>query len=295
MTATNRSDGKAPKSWGPQPALARPPKRPNREKLTDTERMDAAYWHGVRGVPSSWVGYALGVHRSVVVRHASKLTVPEGYVPTLAEPGPDPTKAFRGFNKERVKKAWDTRKLLETLTGPERDAWLAGREAERAEAEKARQRARCASATPSTWIDDLARGEARALIAERLTAPPTRLSEAAALDIRDAMAKATALEGKGWRAEAAPTETGCGAIVVRDLAVRGMPVIARLRTKEDFDLFLRGYPGHGLKGRVKGPPPGAPVTPFRDRNKEDHSWPPTATMNESRGFLHHDSIDRGGY
>ena len=54
---------------------------------------------------------------------------------------------------------------------------------------------------------------------------------------------ATQLERRGWRAEAVLVAQGLATVEVRALAVRGMPLVATLRTQADVDAFLRAHPG----------------------------------------------------
>jgi hypothetical protein len=62
---------------------------------------------------------------------------------------------------------------------------------------------------------------------------------------------ASALERRGWRAEAI-TGPSHAAVEVRDLAVRHTPLIATSRTGGDVDAFDAAHPEHGLRGRRQG-------------------------------------------
>jgi hypothetical protein len=53
---------------------------------------------------------------------------------------------------------------------------------------------------------------------------------------------ATQLERLGWRAEAVPVAQGLAKVEVRALAVRGMPLVATLRTQAEVDAFLLAHP-----------------------------------------------------
>jgi DNA-binding transcriptional regulator YiaG len=63
-----------------------------------------------------------------------------------------------------------------------------------------------------------------------------------------AVRAASLLERAGWRAEAVPLAQGVAKVEVRALAVRGMPLVAALRTCAEVDAFLRAYPGERPPG-----------------------------------------------
>jgi hypothetical protein len=66
---------------------------------------------------------------------------------------------------------------------------------------------------------------------------------------------AALLERHGWRAEACALGQGVALIEVRDLAVRGHPLVAMLRAPGEAEAWLAEN-GHGLRGRVPSPPEG---------------------------------------
>jgi hypothetical protein len=76
------------------------------------------------------------------------------------------------------------------------------------------------------------------------------------LSATEANAGAALLERHGWRAEACALAQGVALVEVRDLAVRGHPLVATLRAPGDAERWLREQ-GHGLRGRVPSPPDGA--------------------------------------
>ena len=68
------------------------------------------------------------------------------------------------------------------------------------------------------------------------------------LDGHAASRAATLLETSGWRAESVELAQGVALVEVRALAVRGMPLVATLRTEEEVDAFLRAHPGRRRPG-----------------------------------------------
>lgn len=83
---------------------------------------------------------------------------------------------------------------------------------------------------------------------------------------QEAYQLATKLERRGWRAEQVPALSGEAWVTVRDLAVRGHPVVATIRTTAEARRFLAEHPAHGLKGRLAAPPAGASLRDYeRDR------------------------------
>jgi hypothetical protein len=62
---------------------------------------------------------------------------------------------------------------------------------------------------------------------------------------------ASALERRGWRAEAI-TGPSHAVVEVRDLAMRHTPLVATLRTGGDVDDFNTTHPEHGLRHRRAG-------------------------------------------
>jgi hypothetical protein len=76
------------------------------------------------------------------------------------------------------------------------------------------------------------------------------------LDAFQASRAASLLERHGWRAEARPLAQGIATVEVRDLAVRGHPLLAVLRRPGEAEAWLAAR-GHGLRGRVPSPPEGA--------------------------------------
>jgi hypothetical protein len=75
------------------------------------------------------------------------------------------------------------------------------------------------------------------------------------LNAVEANAAAGLLERHGWRAEACALGQGVALVEVRDLAVRGHPLLATLRAPGEAERWLQER-GHGLRGRVPGPPEG---------------------------------------
>jgi hypothetical protein len=75
------------------------------------------------------------------------------------------------------------------------------------------------------------------------------------LDALRAHAAASELERHGWRAEAVPLGQGVALVEVRDLAVRGHPLVAVLREPGQAEAWLAAH-GHGLLGRVPAAPEG---------------------------------------
>jgi hypothetical protein len=72
---------------------------------------------------------------------------------------------------------------------------------------------------------------------------PARLARAGGrLDGDAAGRAATQLERLGWRAEAVLVSQGLATVEVRALAVRGMPLVATLRTQAEVDAFLLAHP-----------------------------------------------------
>jgi hypothetical protein len=70
---------------------------------------------------------------------------------------------------------------------------------------------------------------------------------------------ASRLEALGWRAEGINLNQGQGLVEVRALGVRGMPLVALLRTEADLDTFLRAWPGRR--------PPGPRLSPEQWRRR----------------------------
>jgi hypothetical protein len=70
------------------------------------------------------------------------------------------------------------------------------------------------------------------------------------LDTFTATRVASALEARGWRAESVVLGQGVTLVDVRDLAVRGMPLVATLRTEEEAAGFLRAHPARRPAGPV---------------------------------------------
>jgi hypothetical protein len=75
------------------------------------------------------------------------------------------------------------------------------------------------------------------------------------LNASEADRVAALLEANGWRAEAINLAQGVALVEVRDLAVRGHPLVAVLRVLGEGERFLTAR-GHGLRGRVLAPPEG---------------------------------------
>jgi hypothetical protein len=75
------------------------------------------------------------------------------------------------------------------------------------------------------------------------------------LNAIEAHAAASLLERHGWRAEGCPLGQGVALVEVRDLAVRGHPLVATLRRPGEAEAWLAAH-GHGLQGRVPAPPEG---------------------------------------
>jgi hypothetical protein len=63
------------------------------------------------------------------------------------------------------------------------------------------------------------------------------------LDGHAANRAAALLEGSGWRAESVELAQGVALVEVRAVAVRGMPLVATLRTRREVEAFLREHPG----------------------------------------------------
>jgi hypothetical protein len=63
------------------------------------------------------------------------------------------------------------------------------------------------------------------------------------LDGHAANRAAALLEASGWRAESVELAQGVALVEVRAVAVRGMPLVATLRTRQEVDAFLRERPG----------------------------------------------------
>jgi hypothetical protein len=61
---------------------------------------------------------------------------------------------------------------------------------------------------------------------------------------------AAALEARGWRAEGVGLAQGIGLVEVRRLDVRGMPLVAVLRTEAQAAGFLRAHPARRPAGPV---------------------------------------------
>jgi hypothetical protein len=87
-------------------------------------------------------------------------------------------------------------------------------------------------------------------------APGWHASPDARLSGHQALHAAALLEDNGWRAEAVPLSQGIAMVEVRDLARRPHPLVAILRRQGEAEVWLREH-GHGLRGRVPAPPPGA--------------------------------------
>jgi hypothetical protein len=69
----------------------------------------------------------------------------------------------------------------------------------------------------------------------------------------EANAGASLLERHGWRAEACALGQGGALVEVRRLDVRGMPLVATLRTAGDLQRFLAEHPGRRPPGpRLSG-------------------------------------------
>ena len=107
-----------------------------------------------------------------------------------------------------------------------------------------------------------AAGAARAVLRERrrrALGPESGWHRAGCPDWRlnasEADRLATLLEANGWRAEAINLAQGVALVEVRDLAVRGHPLVAVLRVLGEGERFLAAR-GHGLRGRVPAPPEG---------------------------------------
>jgi hypothetical protein len=104
-----------------------------------------------------------------------------------------------------------------------------------------------------------ARAAARAALLRRLAGDETGWHRGGAADWRlsavEANTAAALLERQGWRAEAVPLGQGVALVEVRDLAVRGHPLVAVLREPGQAEAWLTAH-GHGLRGRVPGPPEG---------------------------------------
>lgn len=75
---------------------------------------------------------------------------------------------------------------------------------------------------------------------------PTRVP--ARLTGQRANGVASRLEALGWRAEGINLNQGQGLVEVRALGVRGMPLVAVLRTEDDLDAFLLAWPGRRPPG-----------------------------------------------
>jgi hypothetical protein len=76
------------------------------------------------------------------------------------------------------------------------------------------------------------------------------------LNASEADRLATLLEANGWRAEAINLAQGVALVEVRDLAVRGHPLVAVFRRLGEGEAWVRER-GHGLRGRIPAPPEGA--------------------------------------
>jgi len=76
------------------------------------------------------------------------------------------------------------------------------------------------------------------------------------------------LERRGWRAEGVALLLGEALVTVRDLSVRGHPLVATLRTFGDVARFLAAHPEHGLRGRGRASLP-AGVGPLPDPSAHD--------------------------
>jgi hypothetical protein len=64
---------------------------------------------------------------------------------------------------------------------------------------------------------------------------------------------ASRLEALGWRSEAFLLGQGIAYVTVRDLGVRGMPLVATLRTEEQAVAFLRAHPERRRAGPRREP------------------------------------------
>jgi hypothetical protein len=73
------------------------------------------------------------------------------------------------------------------------------------------------------------------------------------LDSFTASRVASALEARGWRAESVVLGQGVALVDVRDLGVRGMPLVATLRTEAQAGAFLRAHPGRRRAGPRRAP------------------------------------------
>lgn len=256
-----------PKQDGKQWPMARP-EYDNQPKLTDRQRMDAAYWHARGGVPAEWIARALGVNRSVIVRWTMRLKhrIPEGYIPELLEPkSPAPSKFHPDPDMAasyRAHKAAESRRL-NGIKRCDASVW------------DTTSQTGVPGGTPET------KAAALAMLAEGLKTTPGMRS-IVTLGVQKAGTHATQLERVGWRAEIVHAATGYAYVEVRDLAVRGMPVIARLRTPEDVAAFYLAHPEHGLLGRVRGAPKGAPVGRSQPGKPQD-AWPPLGSTLASTG------------
>lgn len=256
-----------PKQDGKRWPMARPA-ADNQPKLTETQRMDAAYWHVRGGVPAEWIARDLGVHRSVVVRWSMKLRqrIPEGYIPELPEPvNPAPSRFHPNPDAAHVRRALAAAasRRINGIKRTDASVWDTTSQV------RVPDETGVLGATPET------KEAALALLAANLTTPPGQRS-IVTLTTQKAGTHATKLEGNGWRAQIVHAATGFAYVEVRDLAVRGMPVVARLRTDEDMRLWHLAHPEHGLVGRVKGPPPLAKLG--RSNFKRDGgNWPKLAS------------------
>lgn len=260
------------KSW----PLSRQEDQNNQPKLTERQRMDAAYWFGFGGVPAEWIARDLGVHRSVVIRWTMKLKtkLPEGYVPALPEP--QMPKGLRGDalkHQLRSLKSWETRKQ----TGVKRsDASTYDTTSQVPVPDETV--ARTPTPIPVTDEERLA---ARARLAAGLTLP-MGIRAAVTLTVQKAGIHATQLERNGWRAEPVSTSTGYAYVEVRDLAVRIHPVIARLRTPEDVKDWHIAHPEHGLIDRVPTAPEHIRAT-HTHRRPSRGMYPPLASLQAMTG------------
>jgi hypothetical protein len=116
------------------------------------------------------------------------------------------------------------------------------------------------------------------------------------LEHRVADALARRFERAGWRAEARMADSGVAVLEVRDLAVRGHPLVAELRDAAAAEAFLAER-GHGLLGRTGG---GAdrrcPTAADREAAQAaaqarrapptPDAFPPTARLGDGRVTLH---------
>jgi hypothetical protein len=85
--------------------------------------------------------------------------------------------------------------------------------------------------------------------------PARRAPAGGRIDGAAAGRAATQLERLGWRAEAVLVSQGLATVEVRALAVRGMPLVATLRTQAEVDAFLRAHPDPRPPGPRLAPRP----------------------------------------